>query len=74
MKSIWIIDGDTGNHTKLYEAKQHLIAEPKFELKQHYTGGGYIYHVVNGKVVGGVSFACKTNGALHFSRTEKSPW
>lgn len=74
MSNKWIIDGDNGSHDKLYQAKQHLVDEPKSELKTNYRNGGYIYHVVDGEVIGGVSFVCKPNGALRFSRIEKSPW
>lgn len=74
MSSKWIIDGDNDCHAKLHEAKQHLVDAPKSELKTNYRNGGYIYHIVNGEVIGGVSFVCKLNGALRFSRTEKSPW
>lgn len=72
MKSIWVISGESESHDKLYEAKQHLISAPRAELKRNYSGGGYIYHVVDNVLVAGVAFTCKANGALHFAKVESA--
>ena len=74
MKSNWIIDGETFESKSLREVKDHINDMPKDELIRLYRSGGYIYHNVNGKVAGGISFSVNKNGKVHFSQTVKEPF
>ena len=69
MKSNWIIDEETFESKSLREVKDHIQDMPKSELIRLYRGGGYIYHNVNGKVVGGIAFSVNKNGKVHFSQS-----
>ena len=74
MKSNWIIDNETFESKSLREVKDHINDMPKDELIRSYRSGGYIYHNVNGKVVGVISFSVNKNGKVHFSQTVKEPF
>lgn len=74
MKSNWCIDGETFESKSLREVKDHIKDIPKSELIRLYRGGGYIYHNINGNVVGCVSFSVNKNGKVHFSQTVKEPF
>ena len=74
MKSNWNIDGETFESKSLREVKDHIKDMPKNELIRLYRGGGFIYHNVSGKVVGGISFSVNKNGKVHFSQSVKEPF
>ena len=74
MSNNWIIDGETFEAKSLREVKDHIKDMPKSELIRLYRGGGFIYHNVNGKVVGGITFSVNKNGKVHFSQSVKEPF
>lgn len=74
MNSNWIIDGETFESKSLREVKDHIKDIPKNELIRLYRGGGFIYHNVNGKAVGGIAFSVNKNGKVHFSQSVKEPF
>ena len=74
MKSNWNIDGDNFESKSLREVKDHINDMPNNELIRLYRGGGFIYHNVNGKVVGGIPFSVNKNGKVHFSQSVKEPF
>ena len=74
MKSNWIIDGETFESISLREVKDHIKDTPNSELIRLYRGGGFIYHNVNGKTVGGIAFSVNKNGKVHFSQLIKEPF
>ena len=74
MKSNWNIDGDNFESKSLREVKDHINDMPNNELIRLYRGGGFIYHNVNGNVVGGIHFSVNKNGKVHFSQSVKEPF
>ena len=74
MESNWIIDNETFESKSLREVKEHIKDMPKSELIRSYRNGGYIYHNINGKSVGGIAFSVNKNGKVHFSQTVKEPF